>query len=268
MFKSLSKSVATLPFLFAIAACSTAIPEEGQDEQGSDVVDSAMFLTKDGGEVNITLEESGAVNLSVVEPAQSKQIMADYANRKADLADLYVGFTGNSDVPEDVQRMNRAYQAALAANDEAKAATEAEEGEMSDAIDAKGQADVLTEATSGALALTKVSLTREQFIQDHCRDLNSKYYYDRCWPNCTGTWSHEGYHYSMHTQAYSYRGTVTHKLQRDPPFGGWETQSWNTVPQGYLSTLDRTAKGLNDKMRGGVWDASGDGYHLAMWGVD
>jgi hypothetical protein len=82
----------------------------------------------------------------------------------------------------------------------------------------------------------------------------------------SGSCDHGQWCFSVHTAAYTVSGTITHRIDRYH-FGNWRTQLANTVPVGYLSTLDRRAVGIKDNMRGGVWDADGDTYHLSVYGT-
>ena len=105
-------------------------------------------------------------------------------------------------------------------------------------------------------------MTAAQFADDYCFKQQG-WEINHCWVRVTGTGYNSGWHYLMVTNAYAYRGTILHRIQRRT-WGKWRTKKSNTVPAGYASHLLRVAKGAVDRMRAGVWNASGDSYHLSI----
>lgn len=242
-----------------LSACADIGPDiEAQEDPNAEAESAeplrlgASFKTQSGGKVEIYQDSDDGIIVSIVEPAMSNETIASYQRGKSDFVDLYTGLTGQKDVPEDVVKMNRIF---LKQRTQANVA----------ATPPKENTEKLADTSSRKiLELERKDMSTDGFLR-LCGVPGWSYNF--CWPNSTGTRSHEQWAYSSHTHAYAVNGTITHRIDRKKLFGKWKTLLENTVPAGHLSSLDRIANGIQDNMRTGVWNADGDTYHLAIYGL-
>jgi len=241
---------------------ATAVESAEEASAEEEIVQRESFKTLDGGDVEITLDADGGITVSILEPGMSKQVFADRAAGRADLVDLYLQLTGEADVPDGILEINRHYVAAQARFQARQAeATGGEELEL-----VQGAADDIARPAAGGLSLDQLDLSESEFIDSYCDA--DRWDYLHCWPGITGTAYITGTVFSLTTDAYAYRGSIYHRIQNKKALGSWKTRHSNTVPAGYLSQLERVSDGLFGNMRGGVWEADGDGYHLSIYGLN
>jgi hypothetical protein len=243
-----------------LSACADIGPDiEAQEDPNAEAESAeplrlgASFKTQSGGKVDIYQDSDDGIIISIVEPAMSNETIASYQRGKSDFVDLYTGLTGQRDVPEDVVKMNRIF---LKQRAQANAAATPQTEDTANLADAPSRK---------VLSLERKDVLENEFVAQYCNCPGCSYTY--CWPNQKGMRIHTGWHYSSTSYAYAVNGTITHRIDRKKFLGKWKTLFENTVPAGYLSYLDRTADGFQDNMRTGVWNADGDTYHLAIYGI-
>lgn len=289
MFRSMFRAAGLVPFALLPLACASAGDpvSDGQSPSGVETASAdslttgASFQTTGGGKVDVYIESDGGLIVSIVGPGMSDETVAAYRAGKADLVDLYLGLTNQAEVPAEVEQMNALLveRRSQAANGESAQVDPAAAGVTPAAAPAGAQARIQSHAAVASLSgsqqavagpsrsvesLAPTSMTTAQFTTNYCG--TSDWSFANCWTNVTDTGYHGQYCFWMNTTAYSIAGTITHRIDRHI-WGKWRTQLSNYVPAGYLSVLERYANGLQDNMRGGVWDASGDIYHLTVYGL-
>jgi hypothetical protein len=203
----------------------------------------AVFESEKYGTVKFLEPEPGELSMAAMTP-----FGADPEGRLGAVspADIYEELSGE-ELPE---RFRAAVQAAES-NSGARASSSLEgDTDVGAGTDAPGLRP---------LGITQVDLSTEEYISRHCP--NSEGW---CWTNRTNTSYMQRHTAYMRTYAYSYRGSITHRLRRKNTFGTWVTHYSATVPEGYLSTfasLPVFAYMTESK----VYDASENGYHHSGW---
>ena len=87
----------------------------------------------------------------------------------------------------------------------------------------------------------------------------------RCYKSITGNYRAWAYHDNVWLHVYPYRGNLKRSMQE------WTGSSWNTLWSGWLDEGEvgwARAWGPKNYYAGYVTDASGDGYHYALHGLD
>ena len=275
MKHTLTKAVFVMSAV-AFAGCAVETGDDAMMEGGGanaadesgEIVRQESFRTTTGGNVKIILDEEGGITVSIVQPATSDSVIDEYQRDELDLVGLYLGLTEEGEVPTAILELNEQYNANLEKADAAAEAKDAEADAESEA--AAEEAGPLSDEQAGAsedaagLSLDYSPMTTQQFIDSRCQ---SGWGYRFCYPSSTGSWSYDSKVFSMRSYAYSFQGVFVHKVQHKKFLGSWKTTESNRVEPGYLSYVHRITSGLYGNMKVGVWEASGDGYHISVYGT-
>jgi hypothetical protein len=253
-------SIHIFALLLSLGVIATGCQTGAEDESESSAVDdeTLTFKTADRGTLTITQTAEGETLVGIIEPAMSKEILQAYSHGDADLIDLYVDLTGNTDVPERLEAINAEFLKQRSAKTTAQTSPTVPTTEEIATVPLKDTPRLGVTASPG-FGLERMDMTTQEFTSLYCDYWKWKY----CWPNASGTSSVEGRMLGLFMSAYAYSGTITHRIQRHYLFK-WRTKLEYTVPAGYLSSQSYNSAGIQDKIRAGVWDADGDGYHAAM----
>lgn len=120
----------------------------------------------------------------------------------------------------------------------------------------------VNDSLSVEMGSTRSNLTATDFSGTYCPN---GWGYLYCWTNRTGSASVTRTTISMYTYLNPYRGSVNHKLQYKNIWGNWVTYVSQTVPEDNISYISRS--GIWSTRRTKVTQASGDGYHVSIYGT-
>ena len=261
-------------FLFVSSGCEEDAGY-GEDEEVSledgpaeEPKESVSCLTETGGDFEIALYEDNQVLVSLIEPARSLKILKEFEQGQADLVDLYIGVTGETEVPDSVIRMNNYH------NLNVQMATE----RIKDTIDKsfvpvsqmiEDDVDQRVEQEFEIFGGTTHSncyydpMTDQEFIDNECGTAQPYV----CVTNLTSNYKpYQNWYSHMTTKAYCDEDSesgVTHKIRRKR-WGKWKKVKHQYLPQGYFSYISYAAVGT-DYLKCEVWDAGGsydDLYHF------
>lgn len=108
---------------------------------------------------------------------------------------------------------------------------------------------------------TRSGISASSFITNYC-PLQT---YLFCWTSRTGTGSVTRFSLSMESYVNAYRGQVKLTLDYRALWAIWTTYVSITVPEGSIAHVSRT--GIHATRRATVSQASGDGYHMSVFGL-
>jgi hypothetical protein len=124
-------------------------------------------------------------------------------------------------------------------------------------------ADPSDAAAGAGLSQRQQPLSAGDFRAQHCP---SGWEFLICWTQVTGSATVDRRGFSMQSVANVYRNVVTHSLQHRS-WGSWVTDFSISVHSGDVNTFGAYG-GFNKRRRARVRNASGDGYHLSVYGLN
>jgi hypothetical protein len=249
--------------MLLMAACGGLEDLAKEDTSMVEMQSLLQFDTKDGGRVEFFETEDGEILSSFLVTPKSEDTVRRSVRGEIDLAETFRILSGKTRLPEDLPALSARLQDIA----RVKSATKVPALSWDDY-------EPQNDANSRSSSMEHDSMSRDEFIREQCAangDAGAGFSFSYCWTNRTGYAKVERRAYLMNTMNYVYRGTTEHRLSYKK---GTRIKIYRShqVPAGYLSSIGLLGSdvGLAWKrtMTAEVRNATGDGYHLSVMGLD